>query len=46
MTEEEEGNVRLCNFCGKPSCNCCPKCGSPIDWDAAEPMCDKCGWAQ
>ena len=43
MTEEEE-YVRICKFCGKTDCNCCPSCGSPIDWDEEEVMCDVCGW--
>jgi len=46
--DEEIFEKKKCKFCGKneDECNCCPKCGKPIDWDEAEPMCDNCGWAQ
>ena len=43
MKEEKK-----CKWCGKKlsDCDCCPNCGNPIDWDEAEPMCDKCGWSE
>jgi len=46
LVTEEEDSVHVCKFCGKTECNCCPKCGSKIDWDEEEVMCDSCGWAQ
>jgi hypothetical protein len=41
-----EYDIELCKFCGKAECNCCPNCGSPVDINKAEIMCDVCGWAQ